>query len=216
MAIQVLTASLADQPQQVSQDLELANNFKDNLADLLACYFKINESPSDAQVHALATSIGFEPEGLEQIIYSMFGEEISDEEPYEEHSSDDLGSDILAPADEGFKDFTMAKQAAAAITIDKDTKVKDLLENLDEDLTEELETADDFLLPMSSLENASSPQTISDDEVLIDDGSPIDDLIDDAEQQALNNDGDLVSKNDNDSTQDALNDDGVDVSDLPK
>ncbi len=43
------------------------------IQEFIKLYLKINPEPSDAQVHALAWSLGTDPQTLEAIIYKMLG-----------------------------------------------------------------------------------------------------------------------------------------------
>lgn len=52
---------------------------KQALAQLLELYLQLNPTPSDAQFHQLAGSIGVDKEELEAVAYQMLGEEVQHE-----------------------------------------------------------------------------------------------------------------------------------------
>lgn len=52
--------------------------------DLLASFFKLNPSPTDDQVHALAEALGMEEDDLEAIIYQILSVMLEDENLNEE------------------------------------------------------------------------------------------------------------------------------------
>lgn len=51
------------------------------LEQLIDCFFQINPHPADAQIHALAGAVGVDKETLEAVIYKMFGEQNSNQNP---------------------------------------------------------------------------------------------------------------------------------------
>lgn len=44
-----------------------------SIYDLLFHYFQLNPTPTDAQIHALAVSVGQDPEAFEQLVFKMLG-----------------------------------------------------------------------------------------------------------------------------------------------
>lgn len=91
-----------DQEDEDSQD---ENNLA-NLYDLLTAYFKVNEAPTDPEFHALAQSIGMDPDDLEAIVYKVMSIMMSDdvskdavedaiEEAEDDSEDDQVESDVM-------------------------------------------------------------------------------------------------------------------------
>lgn len=65
---------------------------------LLEAFLRLNESPSDEQIHALATALGTDPETLESKIYSMLADVLDDGDSDEIVEDDD--SDLTVSFDD--------------------------------------------------------------------------------------------------------------------
>lgn len=77
---------------------------KGRLYDFLFHYFQVNPTPTDDQVHALAHSVGEEPEHFERVVYQMLADIV--EEVGDENAHDFV--DDVASFDEGESDHNLA------------------------------------------------------------------------------------------------------------
>lgn len=60
---------------------------EENLLDLFTAFYRINKAPTDIQFHALADALGLPKEQLEEALYKLIGDGMSDES-VGEHSQD--------------------------------------------------------------------------------------------------------------------------------
>lgn len=199
---------------------------KEDIGDLLAIFFKINPEPTDTQVHSLAESIGYEPAGLEQVIYSMFGEDVAGFNPSNNDEDEDEDSEYAGAADAPpvfDNDGTDVTATGIEVFSSRNKNARRNTQATSLAMSSSTEEEDDFLLPMSEMDNVqptdmnvtagmgditeSSEDNGTD---LNDDGVPVDDIQDLADQQALNDDGYMDSNAPVDylNQNDALNDDG--------
>lgn len=66
-----------------------------NLRDMIEKFLELNPTPSDAQVHALADSLGIDHETLEAQVYEMLGEVVNDEVFEDDHLLEAADESVL-------------------------------------------------------------------------------------------------------------------------
>ena len=90
-----------DSEEEESEEDEEDQNNLANLYDLLTAFFKINESPTDPEFHALAQAIGMEPDDLEAVVYKVMSIMMSNDEAKEnvQDAIDEVAEDEAVESD---------------------------------------------------------------------------------------------------------------------
>lgn len=126
---------------------------KQALAQLLELYLQLNPTPSDAQFHQLAGSIGVDKEELEAVAYQMLGEEIQ----HEEGEGDVEQLENLETEANKFHARLKRRVSTAG-----DTGLSESQEVLDGDYDPQTTTTDDLLLNDGAPAGTSSQQGTQD------------------------------------------------------
>ena len=90
-----------DSEEEESEEDEEDQNNLANLYDLLTAFFKINESPTDPEFHALAQAMGMEPDDLEAVVYKVMSIMMSNDEAKEnvQDAIDEVAEDEAVESD---------------------------------------------------------------------------------------------------------------------
>jgi hypothetical protein len=86
MPINILATTSSPPPRKVLASVEDEDS-RALLYQLLEAFLRLNDSPSDEQMHSLASALGMDSEALESTIYSLFADVL-------DHSSDDTKDSI--------------------------------------------------------------------------------------------------------------------------
>ncbi len=128
-----------------------------NIRKLITLFLRLNPSPADAQVHALASALAMDKEELESIFYEMLGE----------------ADDVLVDASEVYADSQEVLDDSSAdpdqMTTDEVALNDGVPTNEDTGLQEE--TSDDG----SDVQDVGVGLTTGDGHILTDDGPQVDD-----------------------------------------
>lgn len=71
-----IMASEAPPPEGAAENNAEVQKASNALSDLIVAFFSLCPEATDDQVHNLAISLGYEPEGFEEIIYKLVGERV--------------------------------------------------------------------------------------------------------------------------------------------